>query len=199
MIAGKAGAEWRDLGDNAVWSDVGVLFEFRIARIRDTNEHFHTIVIDCDDNRYLGVLTGAQGEQMIDDDWFDLDAGTTGERVAKYACGLKFEKTGRWIAHVDPTTNPTSILGFDQWSQVGELGDLRLTWIQKNGSHDREVWFVRCADAAIVEVSSIESGKAFRINGRWKAASERAERAMVGYACGTCQSLVGFKCAPHDV
>lgn len=200
VVAGKAGAEWRDLGGNntTVWSDVGELLEFRIARANDQGE-FHTFIIDCYSNSAVGVLSGSKGNEVQDAEWFAVEAHTTGEMITKYACDRTFEKTGRWIAHIDPTTSPPAILGFDQWSQVGELGDLRLTWIQKNGSHDREVWFVRCADAAIVEISSIESGKPLLINGRWKVATERADRAMVGYACGTCQALVGFKCAPHDV
>lgn len=198
VSAGQARAEWRKIGDAIFWSDVGVLSEFRVARVNDHGQ-YHTVVIDCHDRSYLAALTGAQGEEMVDTDWIDVEPHTIGETITSYACDLAFDLTGRWVGALDASTSPPTIFGFDQWSQVGELGDLRLTWIQRSRSHDRELWLARCSDAALLEASSIEGGKSFRISGHWKIARERADQAIVGYACGTCQSLLGFKCAAHDL
>jgi len=58
---------------------------------------------------------GAQGEEVVDGDWFDVEPRTIGEQVTKYACDLKFESTGRRVAAVDVTTSPPTILGFSDW------------------------------------------------------------------------------------
>jgi hypothetical protein len=175
--AGKARAEWLRFSDSVVWSDVGVLYEFRIARTSDKGD-YHTFVIDCDGRSALPALTGEQGDDVLDGTWFDVKAHTVGEQITTYACERQFEETGRWLASLDPKIH------YDQWSQVGELGDLRLTWIKRHDSQDREVWLARCSDSAIIHISSIESGKKFLINGHWNIVSERGDRSMVEFACG---------------
>lgn len=192
LSADGADAEWRQTGDAIYWSDVGVLFQFRIVRTKDHGD-YHTFVLACDDQSAYPALTGEQGQDVLDGEWFDVKPQTIGDAVTTYACGLSFEETGHWLPSLDTKVN------YDQWSQVGELGDLRLTWIKRHQSQDHEVWLARCSDAAMVQVSSIESGKKFLINGRWKIASERGDRSMVGFACGTCQSLIGVKCTPPDL
>lgn len=180
---GEVRADWIKAGPATVWDGVGVLFKYRLVRVRDDKSNEHTYVIDCNDGRFR-VLASDEGgsEGATRGPWSDTRSNSLGSHVQDFACERHFARNGKFVVCVHDNRIECGQI----WSQVGRHLDFRLSQVSlrpydEEGSN--QIWVVHCPSKSVLQVAAVRRNGFMNVNRQWENATGQY-RTIVDFVCG---------------
>lgn len=166
--------------DVTVWSEVGVLGNYRLVQIYEPQYGYGTLVVDCNGDmklKVIGVGASEGNTDRVNEPW--RHSAERGEVAARYACSQRVasQPDDRWFSHPGEPGSP-------QWSQVGRHRNFRLTWVQFNREPFTVFMAVDCRGGWMKTIGSKFNDGTFELSEeKWGLEIGTAGRLMIRYAC----------------